>query len=501
MFEVAELGHKVSKSEYKEKVPDLRIQLLEVQAQLRTQDFPVIILISGVDGAGKGETVNLLNEWLDPRYVRTDAFGKPTEEEAQRPRFWRFWRALPARGHMALYVGSWYSNPLSQHVYGNISAAELDEELVRINTFERELIADGALIIKVWLHLSKENQITRLKKLESDPNTRWRVTKQDHKHLKLYDQFRPVAEHVLRVTSTGESPWTIVEGTDARYRGLTTGQIILDRIKERLAKTPHEPSVEEVEFRTITPPVSGEVVTVLNTLDDSLVLDPKKYKQQLEKQQGRLNQLARQAVQDKISSVVVLEGWDAAGKGGIIRRIIPAMDARHYHIIPVAAPTDEEKAHHYLWRFWRHISLAGDFTIYDRSWYGRVLVERIEGFARTEEWMRAYAEINDFEAQLVEHGIMLTKFWIHISKEEQLRRFKAREETPFKRHKITEEDYRNREKWDLYEHAVNDMVERTSTEYAPWILVEGNDKRYARIKVLRVLCDRLEQLISIPDKS
>lgn len=501
MFEVAELGHKVSKSEYKEKVPDLRIQLLEVQAQLRTQDFPVIILISGVDGAGKGETVNLLNEWLDPRYVRTDAFGKPTEEEAQRPRFWRFWRALPARGHMALYVGSWYSNPLSQHVYGNISAAELDEELVRINTFERELIADGALIIKVWLHLSKENQKTRLKKLESDPNTRWRVTKQDHKHLKLYDQFRPVAEHVLRVTSTGESPWTIVEGTDARYRGLTTGQIILDRIKERLAKTPHEPSVEEVEFRTITPPVSGEVVTVLNTLDDSLVLDPKKYKQQLEKQQGRLNQLARQAVQDKISSVVVLEGWDAAGKGGIIRRIIPAMDARHYHIIPVAAPTDEEKAHHYLWRFWRHISLAGDFTIYDRSWYGRVLVERIEGFARTEEWMRAYAEINDFEAQLVEHGIMLTKFWIHISKEEQLRRFKAREETPFKRHKITEEDYRNREKWDLYEHAVNDMVERTSTEYAPWILVEGNDKRYARIKVLRVLCDRLEQLISIPDKS
>lgn len=501
MFEVAELGHKVSKSEYKEKVPDLRIQLLEVQAQLRTQDFPVIILISGVDGAGKGETVNLLNEWLDPRYVRTDAFGKPTEEEAQRPRFWRFWRALPARGHMALYVGSWYSNPLSQHVYGNISAAELDEELVRINTFERELIADGALIIKVWLHLSKENQKTRLKKLESDPNTRWRVTKQDHKHLKLYDQFRPVAEHVLRVTSTGESPWTIVEGTDARYRGLTTGQIILDRIKERLAKTPHEPSVEEVEFRTITPPVSGEVVTVLNTLDDSLVLDAKKYKQQLEKQQGRLNQLARQAVQDKISSVVVLEGWDAAGKGGIIRRIIPAMDARHYHIIPVAAPTDEEKAHHYLWRFWRHISLAGDFTIYDRSWYGRVLVERIEGFARTEEWMRAYAEINDFEAQLVEHGIMLTKFWIHISKEEQLRRFKAREETPFKRHKITEEDYRNREKWDLYEHAVNDMVERTSTEYAPWILVEGNDKRYARIKVLRVLCDRLEQLISIPDKS
>lgn len=492
MFEVAELGHNISKEEYKQKVPDLRTQLLELQAQLRNADFPVIILVSGVDGAGKGSTVNLLNEWLDPRYVRTDAFGKPTEEERQRPRFWRFWRALPAQGHMGIYVGSWYSDPLADHVYGETSAAELDEELVRINTFERELVTDGALIIKVWLHLSKESQAKRLRKLEKSPDTAWRVTKRDHKHLKLYDQFRPVAEHVLRVTSTGDSTWTIVEGTDARYRGLTVGQIILDRLKERLSCKASEAPIVGTGFRSIKPPVSGAPVTVLNTLDMSLAYEPKQYKQLLEKQQGRLNKLARKAVQEGVSSVIVLEGWDAAGKGGVIRRMVPAMDARHYHIIPIAAPTDEEKAHHYLWRFWRHISRAGDVTIYDRSWYGRVLVERVEGFATTDEWMRAYAEINDFEAQLVEHGIVLTKFWVHITNEEQLSRFKAREETPFKRHKITEEDYRNREKWGLYEHAVNDMVERTSTEYAPWVLVEGNDKRFARIKILQVLCDRLE---------
>lgn len=492
MFEVAELGHKINKTEYAAKIPDLRIRLLAAQAELRKADFPVIILISGVDGAGKGETINLLNEWLDPRYVRTYAFGKPTDEEQQRPHFWRFWRVLPAKGQMALYVGSWYSAPLAQHVYGKTSEAELDEELGRINTFERNLVSDGALIIKIWLHLSQKKQAQRLHELQKNPDTRWRVTKQDLKHLKLYEQFRPVAEHVLRVTSTGKSPWTIIEGVDARYRGLTVGQLILERLNERLARNATELPVMETTLRNLIPPLIGKPVTVLNSLDMSLELTSKQYKQQLEKQQGRLNQCTRKAVQKGVSSIIILEGWDAAGKGGVIRRMVPAMDARHYQIIPISAPSAEEKAHHYLWRFWRHLGGAGEMTIYDRSWYGRVLVERVEALATPDEWLRAYPEINDFEAQLVAHGIVLTKFWLHISQDEQLRRFKQREEIPFKHHKITEEDYRNHDKWSLYEQAVNDMVERTSTEYAPWVLVEANDKRYARIKILRILCDRLE---------
>ena len=495
MFEVAELGHKINKQDYQQQLPDLRVQLLNAQLELSKHDFPVIVLISGVDGAGKGNTINLLNEWLDPRYLRSFAFGEPTDEESQRPEFWRFWRDLPPKGRIGLYVGSWYSRPLSQRVYGQIKDADLDEALLRINNFEKALVDDGALIIKVWLHLSKDAQKKRLKTLESNPETRWRVTDKDHKHLKLYDDFRLIAEHMLRITSTGEAPWLIVEGTDPRYRGLTVGKHLLERLNDRLQQRKSPPSKRKKGFRHITPPVTGEPVTLLNTLDLNSSLTKNEYNAQLEKYQGKLNALSRRALEKRVSSIIVLEGWDAAGKGGMIRRFIPALDARHYQIIPIAAPTDEERAHHYLWRFWRHLPAAGFITMYDRSWYGRVLVERIEGFAAEDEWMRAYSEINDFESQLVEFGFVLVKYWLHISKEEQMARFKAREETPFKRHKITEDDYRNREQWDSYEQAVNDMVERTSTEYASWTLLEANDKRYARIKALKVFCQRLEKAL------
>jgi polyphosphate kinase 2 (PPK2 family) len=187
---------------------------------------------------------------------------------------------------------------------------------------------------------------------------------------------------------------------------------------------------------------------------------------------------------------------DAGGKGGAIRRITNAIDARLYQTIPIAAPTDEEKDHHYLWRFWRHIPRSGRVTVYDRSWYGRVLVERVEGFATEAEWKRAYLEINEFEEQLVESGIILFKFWMHIGQDEQLRRFKAREEVPYKQHKITDEDWRNREKWDQYKAAVNEMVIRTSTEYAPWELIPGNDKPYARIAVLQTICGGLRKALA-----
>ena len=495
MFEVAELGHKLSKGEYDERVPQLRTELLQVQEALKSADFPVIVLVSGVDGAGKGVTVNLLNEWFDPRYLRTFAFGETSDEERERPEYWRFWRALPPKGSIGLYIGSWYSHPISQRASGKFNDAELDGHLLRIRNFEKELVDDGALIIKFWLHLSKEAQKNRLKKLERDPSTAWRVTKQDKQHLKQYAEFRSIAERTLRDTSTGEAPWIIVEGSDPRYRGITVGQHILNRIRDHLQQNEHgkvniPPTTSDVL------PVLTRQITLLSSLDLSNTLTKKEYQKQLEKYQCRLNTLARAAYEKKISSVIVLEGWDAAGKGGLIRRIVPALDARDYQVISTAAPTDEERAHHYLWRFWRHIPRAGKATIYDRSWYGRVLVERVEGYARTEEWMRAYAEINDFEEQLTDHGTLLLKFWLHIDKDEQLRRFQEREKISYKQYKITDEDYRNREKWDDYEHAVNDMVERTSTEYAPWTLIEGNDKRYARIKAIRTFCERLEEAVS-----
>lgn len=493
MFEVAELGQKLSKKEYNQNVPELRTALLEIQEALKGADFPVLVLVSGLDGSGKGATVNLLNEWLDPRHLRTFAFGERSDEERERPDFWRFWRALPGKGRIGLYVGSWYSDPLARRSAGEITEPELDRQLQQIKAFERELTDDGALIIKFWLHLSRKEQAQRLKTLGSNPNTAWMVTKLDKKHLKKYDQFRSIAEHTLRATSTGACPWMIVEATDPYYRGYTVGQHILERIKGRM---------ENKQVCTVAPstingstPAINRNLTILQSLNLNQTLDKKEYQQQLETYQSKIHYLARQAREQKISSVIVMEGWDAGGKGGLIRRIIPALDARNYQVISVAAPTDEERDHHYLWRFWRHIPRAGQVTIYDRSWYGRVLVERVEGFADREEWMRAYTEINNFEEQLTNHGTLLLKFWVHIDQDEQLQRFKAREKISFKKYKITDEDYRNRERWEDYELAVNDMVERTSTGYAPWVMIEGNDKKFARIKAMRHYCEALEKAL------
>ena len=494
MFEIAELGHKVKKSDFNKQVPELRTQLLTIQQQLRECDFPVIVLISGVDGGGKGEVINLLSEWLDPRYVRTRAFGKLSDEEKERPPFWRFWRTLPPNGLIGIYVGSWYSDPISQRVYGKINDAQLKVDLVHIKQLEKELIDDGALIIKCWLHLKKDEQKDRLKKLEKNPETRWRVTERDKKHLKMYDDFVGVAEKVLMETSTGDSPWLIVDGTDLHYSSLRVGQHILDRISLHISQREAEKSTEAIKDHPKIIQITQQ--SVLDSLDLSLSLEKKTYQQQLALYQGKLNKLSRAALEQNRSSILVFEGWDAGGKGGAIRRITHAIDARMYHVIPTAAPTDEESRHHYLWRFWRYLPRAGMVTIYDRSWYGRVLVEKVEGFAKDNEWMRAYSEIVNFEEAMTCHGILVLKFWLHIDQDEQLRRFKAREQISYKKYKITEDDYRNREKWDDYKLAVNEMVTRTSTQEAPWVLVEGNDKRYARIKVLKTLCEKLEKMLS-----
>ncbi len=493
MFEIAELGHTVKKSDYQGKVAILRTQLLLLQQKLQTCDFPVVIMISGVDGGGKGEIINLLNEWMDTRYMRTIAFSEPSDEEKERPKFWRYWRTLPTKGLIAIYVGSWYSEPLAQRVDLEKGDSRLLLELVHIRQFEQELIDDGALIIKCWLHLKKEQQKKRLKALQKNPETKWRVTEKDKKHLALYDDFIAVAEKVLSETSTADSPWLIVDGTDIHYSSLTVGQHILNRIEQHISRREILKSMDkDVSIQTVNY-VSQK--NLLDSLDLSLQLDKKTYKQELAKYQSRINKLTRQARELKRSSLLVFEGWDAGGKGGTIRRLTHAMDARNYQVIPVATPTDEEKAHHYLWRFWRHIPRAGQVTIYDRSWYGRVLVERVEGFARREEWQRAYSEIVNFEEALVSHGIVLLKFWLHIDKDEQLRRFKEREKISYKKYKITEEDYRNREKWTAYQKAVNEMIARTSTHMAPWILVEGNSKYYARVKVLKAYCESMEKML------
>jgi polyphosphate:AMP phosphotransferase len=409
-----------------------------------------------------------------------------------------------------MFLSAWYSKPVLDKVYGIIDLANFDERLDRVIAFENALADDGAVILKFWMHLSRTAQKRRLRMMEQDPLLRWRVTDVDWQHWQMYDRFIEAAERTIMRTSTAKGPWFIVEGVDKRYRSLAVGAIVRDGIGKRLEELqaedkhrtnrnlnlngPEHPPAPTIIQGTATAlgKTGVPLRTILNSLNMQQSLGKAAYKSQLKRYQAKLNLLHRKALQTATSTIVVFEGPDAAGKGGAIRRLTPALDARNYQVIPIAAPTDEERAHHYLWRFWRHLSRAGRFTIFDRSWYGRVLVERVEGLASDEELARAYAEINDFEAQLIEHGMVLLKYWIHITPDEQHRRFKAREEAPHKQWKLTDEDWRNREKWEAYEIAVNDMVEHTSTSLSPWILVEGNDKRFARIKVFKALCAKLE---------
>lgn len=234
MFESAELGHKISKNTFREEEPKLRAALLDAQFDLRENGkFPVVILISGVDGAGKGETINVLYEWMDPRYLSTLAFSAPTDEERERPYMWRFWRALPPKGRAGIFAGSWYSNPIAERIRGELTTGELDQRMDQINRFEAMLVNEGALVIKFWFHLSKDGQKERLKALEKDPRTAWRVTKESWDRLKTYDKLQEAAGHVLRMTNTPWAPWVVVEGTDDRYRSLTVGKIVLDALQNR----------------------------------------------------------------------------------------------------------------------------------------------------------------------------------------------------------------------------------------------------------------------------
>jgi polyphosphate:AMP phosphotransferase len=490
VFESAELGHKTDKAEYEAAVPALRAALLDTQFELlELGQFAVVVLINGIDGAGKGETVNLLNEWMDPRHIEAWAFDAPSSEEAERPFMWRFWRALPPKGKIGVLFGNWYSEPIHARVRKLSRRAELDQRLDAIKRFEAMLVHEGVLLIKLWFHLSKSGQKARLKALEKNPGTRWRVSARDWEYHALYDRYRDTAEHVLRRTSTGEAPWLIVDGSDARFRALQVGRTLLDTVRKR---------IDAVKQGWVPPQAVAALPPVLDRLNllNSLVLRQemgrKEYQALLEKYQGRLALLCRSPAFRKRSLVVVFEGADAAGKGGAIRRITAALDARHFRVVPVAAPTEEERAQPYLWRFWRHVPGQGKVTLFDRSWYGRVLVERVEGFCSEADWMRAYAEINDFEDQLIDAGTVVVKFWLAISADEQLARFRAREAEPHKRIKITAEDWRNRDKADEYAQAVCDMVDRTSTENAPWTLVEADNKLYARIKILHTLYERLQ---------
>lgn len=484
MLEVCEVGNKVNQDDYKAAIPALRLGLINAQYDLRDADFPVIIWIAGDDRLAANELVNLLNEWMDSRFADTHVFSEPTEEERQRPQLWRLWRALPPKGSAAFFVGGLMRAAI-QRANDEIDEPGFSMWLRHIANMQSELVADGALILKFFLHTPIKEQKRKLKKAKKDPHAGWQVDQRDWAALDSMGPVLPIAERILRETSGPGAPWTIVESTDSRYRDLTVARTILAALTARLGQeqsSRHGVALAETVFGDF-----DAAANVLSGVDLTQTLSKEDYRKQLAREQATLRRLSVEARQRGISTVLAFEGWDAAGKGGVIRRVTAALEAGDYRVIPVAAPTEEERRYHYLWRFWRALPPAGKCVIFDRTWYGRVLVERLEGFATPAEWQRAFDEINDFEAQMVEHGYYVAKFWLHISPEEQLARFKAREDTAYKKHKITEEDYRNRDRWDEYVHAVDQKVLRTTSDRAQWHVIPANNKQFARVATLKAI--------------
>ena len=511
MLEKVDLTKKLSKEEYKEKMPLLEARLGRLQRECKALGIPIMIVFEGFGASGKGLQIGRLIQSMDPRGFEVHPIKNETEEERMHPFMWRFWTKTPAKGRIAIYDGSWYRRVLIDRFEKRTKNKELADVFHSINSFEEQLAEDGTLIIKLLLDIDKKEQKKRFDKLEKNKETAWRVTQGDKERNVHYDEYAAMMEDMLFKTDTDYAPWTIIESMDKRFATLKIYTTVIKAMADQIEKLQKEKEEKEAKKLADSESAAGgetdavaEIakeadeemkdlqVSILSKADLSLHYTREEYKEKLDKLQKKVEKLHGELYRRRIPVVLGFEGWDAGGKGGAIKRLTERMDARGYVVNPTASPNDIEKAHHYLWRFWRAMPKDGHVAIFDRTWYGRVMVERIEGFCTTEEWKRAYKEINDMEKDLYDAGAIVIKFWMHIDKDEQERRFRERQENPEKQWKITDEDWRNREKWDQYEDAVNEMLMRTSTDYAPWVVVEGNDKYYARVKVLRTVVEAIE---------
>lgn len=487
MFDEAERDPKLSDEEFSRLEEPLRIELLNEQYRhLKLKDRALVVVVAGIDGAGKGETVNLLNEWLDPRHIRTLAFGEPSKEEKAYPLVRRFWLGLPPNGSAAIMFGAGYMPLLKEIAKKNSNSDKLEMMIGEIRKFEDTLVANNVQIIKLWFHLSRDAQRARTETLLANPSTAWQVGKNDEKVYKHFDRVRQAGQRVIDATDSAHAPWTIIPSADKNLRMIRTAQAVLNALKQRNIQVPpaHDPAAPATPLR------SGRR---LQKLDYEVSVSKENYEPELMDWQNRLAIAVRDKDFKKKSLVLVFEGQDAAGKGGAIRRVTHALDARQYRTVPVSAPRPFEMDRPYLWRFWRNIPQRGRITIFDRSWYGRVLVERVEGLAKRSAWQRAYREINEFEKQLVDRGATVLKFWLAVTPEEQLRRFRAREHSPYKNFKITSEDWRNRRKWVEYAKAAEEMFSKTDKLYAPWHVLSANDKKHARLEVIKQITKAVEQ--------
>ena len=493
MLEKIDLSKKVDKKTYRRVMDEAEEKLGLLQRECKDAGIPVILVFEGMGAAGKGVQINRLIQALDPRGFDVYACDRPTEDEQMRPFLWRYWTKTPAKGRIAVFDRSWYRSVQVDRFDGLTREDKLGDAYQDILSFEKQLCDDGTVIMKFFLYIDKDEQKKRFKKLEGSKETSWRVTEEDWNRNKDFDRYLKMNEEMLEKTDTDYAPWVIIEAVDKDYAALKIVSTVMDRLEYELEhrRPEDEKTAQRQESKTRERFKNG----VLSGIDLSKSLTEEEYKTRLKKLQKRLAELHSELYRLRIPVVIGFEGWDAGGKGGAIKRLTSNLDPRGYRVNPTAAPNDIEKVHHYLWRFWNSVPKAGHIAVFDRTWYGRVMVERIEGFCSEAEWRRAYQEINEMESHMANAGAVVLKFWLHIDKDEQERRFRERQANPAKQWKITDEDWRNREKWDQYEEAVNEMLIRTSTTYAPWIVVEGNDKRYARVKVLQTVVDALEKKV------
>lgn len=463
---------------------DLGEKLAELQRECTEEDISVIIMVDGWESSGKGLVINNLARELDARSSRVAVFEDYSREDDYFYTY-QFWKHKPAMGDFGIFDRSMY-----YHLFNNLDLSDEEQQkwIRHIKNLEQTLYDDEIILVKFFLHQTKEQQKNIIETHQWDPYRDILVSKKDINQNKKYDEYLKHFDDVLKKTNSEIAPWQIVPSANRKLASKhvmgTSIEIIEDgikRIKERREEDKtyrHQPTKIEKSIEDF------DLSSSLNDEDYRMVIDDLK---------DRAGVLAFALAKANVPTVMVFEGMDAAGKGGAIRRLIDQMDARLYDINPTSAPSDLEKEHHYLWRFYNNFPRDGHIAIFDRSWYGRVMVERVEGFATEAEWSRAYAEIRNMEEELLDDGMLLMKFFLLISKDEQERRFKARQIN--KPYKITDEDWRNREKWDVYVEAIDEMIAQTSTETVPWIIVSSEDKRYARVQVLETFIREAEKIL------
>ena len=495
LFAEAERGNTVDKADYEAELSELRMELLNLQYDLNRRDFSVVLLIVGDDLPGVVASLRVLHEWMDGRYIQNHVmFDTPGEKFAERPLVKRYWQRLPPSGSIGLFLGAWPYLLLGTAFDEDWSDEELDRGLDDVSRFEKLLVDDGTLLLKYWLHLPKKKLKNRVAAAERNPQKYWDYAQYDWKFLKRYDDRFDLVERLMGRTNTPSTPWRIIESADPRYRNLALGNHIASALQKRL----YSDSAQTVASNAVSK-IAQSDESAMDDIDLGASVDEDTYRKKLPKLQARLNRLSHRAHKAGVHCVFLFEGVDAAGKGGAIRRLASALPVQHTRVIPIAAPSETELARHYLWRFWTRLPDAGKTVIFDRSWYGRVLVERVEELAQVHEWSRAYEEINEFEASLHDSNFVVCKFWLQIDTDTQLSRFEARAQTPYKKYKLTDQDYRNREKWAQHQAAAEEMIALTSTSHAPWTLVAANDKRHARLQVLSTVVERLDAQLRILD--